>query len=150
MQVPRIGIRLVCVLGCGLLGGCSVSELASLIPSSQQAPLALPVPDPSSTPDQQQFVPGVVNLANTLKLTGTPEMSRLRRAPPIAPTDWMFCLRSRANERPGPYAVFVKPPTQIVHVRAAVKIDDCDLDRFEPLGSFAAPRGDGAFKPAQR
>jgi hypothetical protein len=101
-------------------------------------PMELPVPDPLNTPDQQKLLPRIDSLSKELRLSGTPEMSRLRRAPLIAPGNWMFCLRGMFNEKPGPYAVFLDK-SAVVHYRAAVKLDECDQDIYEPLSNFAPP-----------
>src|SRR5262245_51828483 len=134
--VPRIG-PLVCVVAGFVLSSCSLGELGmSLGPAS--VPMELPVPDPLTTPDQQKLLPRIESLSKEPRLSGVPEMSRLRRAPLIAPGDWMFCLRGMFNEKPGPYAVFLDK-SAIVHYRTAVRVDGCDEDVYEPLTSFAAP-----------
>jgi hypothetical protein len=116
-------------------------------PGPQSGPLELPVPDPVTTPDQREMLRQIQDLFRTLRLSGTVEMSRVRRATVIGAADWMFCLRGIFNEKPGPYAVFVKnpertggnQPPQIVHYRAAVQIDDCDRDQYEPMENFTPP-----------
>jgi hypothetical protein len=122
------------------LGACSLGNVGLSLPGSapEPGPLELPVPDALSTPDQQKLVPRVEALFKELKLVGTPEMSRLRRAPTLAQADWMFCLRGSTSEKPGPYAIFVDK-SAVVHYRAAVKLDECERDRYEPLANFAAP-----------
>lgn len=105
--------------------------------------MELPIPDPANTPDQQKLYQRIDLLAKELKLSGAPEMSRLRRAPLIAPSDWMFCLRGMFNEKP--YAVFVDK-SAVVHYRAAVKLDECEQDIYEPISNFAPPPPPNARK----
>jgi hypothetical protein len=136
--VPRTHGPPVYVLASLLLGACSLGEFSLPSSSTPAAPLELPVPDPAATPDQQKLFPAIEQLAKTLKLSGAPEMSRLHRAPTIAPTDWMFCLRGLYNEKPGPYAVFVDK-VAIKDYRSAVQIDQCEQDNYEPLSDFAPP-----------
>jgi hypothetical protein len=135
--VPSTGWPLVLILAALALGACSLGELG-LLTGPVTAPIELPVPDPTNTPDQQKLLPRIQSLSKELRLSGEPEMSRLRRAPLIAPGDWMFCLRGMFNEKPGPYAVFLDK-SAVVHYRAAVKLDECDQDIYEPLTNFAPP-----------
>src|SRR5438552_17601055 len=99
MRVPRTRWPLVCAFAGMALGGCSVTDVSLPWPGSAPAPLELPTSDPASTPDQQQLVPRIEAIFKELKLESTPEISRLRRAPTIASTDWMFCLRGITEGR---------------------------------------------------
>ena len=67
-----------------------------------------------------------------LKLPGSPELSRLRPAHPSTLADWMFCLRSDADDIPRNYALFMRKGAPISY-RLAVQIDGCAREKFEPV-----------------
>jgi hypothetical protein len=82
-------------------------------------------------PPETVFQQGVATAFAGAKLTGIPEVSALRRAPLIAPADWMACLRSTAQATP-PYAIFFDSKA-LVHYRIAVLIDNCDRESYAPV-----------------
>src|SRR5438105_3146103 len=79
------------------VGGCSVGDLGS--PQS-----ALP-PNP---PDMVAVTKAAMATFTNLKLPGSPEVSALRPAHPSTLADWVFCLRSDADDIPRDYAMFVR------------------------------------------
>jgi hypothetical protein len=68
-----------------------------------------------------------------LKLPGSPEISALRPAHPSSLADWVFCMRSDADDIPRDYALFVRN-AQIVSYRVAVQIDACARETYAPVG----------------
>jgi hypothetical protein len=61
-----------------------------------------------------------------------PRISALRRAHPVAPGDWVACLKGEGEGVVRTHAVFFQK-RRIVDVRVAVMIDECDQQAFEPL-----------------
>jgi hypothetical protein len=114
---PHLALLLVAVAATG----CAVSDLGA-----PQSPL------PSNPPNLDVVAKAAVELFTKLKLPGSPEMSPLRPAHPSSLADWMFCLRSDADDIPRNYAVFVRN-NDIVNYRLAVQIDACVRERFEPV-----------------
>ena len=76
--------------------GCSIGDNGS-----PQSPLA---PNP---PDLAAVTKAAMGIFVNLKLPGSPEISALRPAHPSSLADWMFCLRSDADDIPRDYALFV-------------------------------------------
>jgi hypothetical protein len=101
--------------------GCAVNDLGS--------PLS---PLPPNPPNLEVVTRAAVAAFAKLKLPGSPEMSPLRPAHPSSLADWMFCLRSDADDIPRFYALFVRN-NDIVNYRLAVQIDGCARERFEPV-----------------
>ena len=56
----------------------------------------------------------------------------MHRAPPIAPTEWMICLKSDAPDQRLKYAVFFQDNV-VKDYRIAVQIDQCDQEPYRPL-----------------
>lgn len=106
-----------------LLGGCS------------SAIYDLPVgyaPDQSDAPDQANTIQG----ANEVKLEGLVEISSVRAAYPLGPNPFVLCIRgiSSLTKVESHYAVFFKKG-QYVTTLAAVTVDACEAQIFEPLGT---------------
>jgi hypothetical protein len=95
---------------------------------SPQSPL------PPNPPDMAVVTKAAVGLFATLKLPGSGEISPLRPAHPSTLADWMFCLRSDADDLPRNYAVFWRN-NAILNYRLAVQVDGCARDMFQPLGT---------------
>jgi hypothetical protein len=85
----------------------------------------------SELPTLAAFRQGVAAVLAAHKLTGPPAVTLLRRAPPIAPADWVACLRSYMEPAP-PLAVFFSGD-KLVDYRVAVLIDDCAKADYMPL-----------------
>ena len=103
------------------VAGCSISDVSPALP-----PLS---PNP---PDMLEVNREATAVFVALKLPGSPEMSRLRPAHPSSLADWMFCLRSDADDIPRNYALFMRKGTPISY-RLAVQVDGCAQERFEPV-----------------
>jgi hypothetical protein len=80
-------------------------------------------------PNEIVFYQGIATVAAQLKFSGIPEVTLLRRAPPISPADWIACLRHSAEP---PYAMFFSSRS-MVDYRVAVLIDECDKQSYAPL-----------------
>ena len=52
---------------------------------------------------------------------------------------WQTCIRLNLNGRPATYAVFISDG-RVVDARSAIVADNCERDRYAPLGAGAAPR----------
>ena len=102
--------------------GCSMGDIGS-----PQSPLS---PNP---PDLAAMTKAAMGIFVNLKLPGSPEISALRPAHPSSLADWMFCMRSDADDIPRDYALFVRN-AQIVIYRLAVQIDACALETYAPVG----------------
>ena len=102
--------------------GCSIGDVSPTL-----------TPLPPNPPDMQVVNSEAVRIFAVLKLPGSPEMSRLRPAHPSSLADWMFCLRSDADDIPRDYAVFMHKGA-LHSYRLAVQIDGCAQEKFEPVG----------------
>ena len=91
------------------------------------------VPEPKSLPpDSQTIEKTAKTVFQLVKLTGTMEISELRKAVLSAPADWIVCLRS--NVPPfRPYAMFFNGNI-IVTYRMAVLYDDCAREMYVQVG----------------
>jgi hypothetical protein len=105
--------------------GCTAGGIGSL-----QSPL------PPNPPDIAVVTKAAVEIFTKLKLPGGAEMSRLRPAHPSSLADWMFCLRSDADDLPRNYALFVRDD-KISNYRLAVQIDECGREAFASVGERA-------------
>src|SRR5262245_59541161 len=103
-----------------VVAGCTLGDYGPLHP-----------PLPSNPPDLDRVSKAAIGIFTKLKLPGSPEMSRLRPAHVSSPADWMFCLRSDADDIPRNYALFVRN-NDIVDYRLAVQIDACAAEQFDP------------------
>ena len=88
---------------------------------------------PPIPPDMAVVTKAALGIFTTLKLPGGAEMSPLRPAHPSSLADWMFCLRSDADDIPRDYALFVRD-NAISSYRLAVQLDGCMRETFEPVG----------------
>jgi hypothetical protein len=104
--------------------GCSIGDVSPAL-----SPL------PPNPPDMQVVNKEATALFAAMKLPGSPEMSRLRPAHPSTLADWMFCLRSDADDIPRDYALFLRNGV-LLNYRLAVQVDGCAQEKFEPM----APR----------
>jgi hypothetical protein len=104
-----------------VLQACTLAESSRLV-----------VPEPQSVPpDEPAIERGVKDLFRQVKLTGTPEVSELRKAIASAPADWLLCVRSSVPPFQ-PYAMFFKG-NSVVDYRLAVLYDDCAREMYIPL-----------------
>ena len=85
----------------------------------------------SELPTLVAFREGVATVLAAHKLNGPPAVTLLRRAPPIAPADWVACVRSYMEPSP-PLAMFFSGDKLVDH-RIAVLIDDCAKADYVPL-----------------
>jgi hypothetical protein len=92
-------------------------------------------PLPPNPPDFDTVSKAAAGIFGKLKLPGSPEMSRLRPALASSLADWMFCLRSDADDIPRDYALFVRN-NEIVHYRLAVQVDSCARETYEPIAEL--------------
>jgi len=67
-----------------------------------------------------------------LKLPGGPEMSQLRPAVASSLADWMFCLRSDADDIPRNYALFVAD-NEIISYASPSWSTPASASRYEPV-----------------
>src|SRR4051794_17633771 len=107
-----------------LLLAATVSGCASV--NESLAPL------PPMAPDLGAVTKAAVSVFTQLKLPGSPELSPVR--PPLAstPADWMFCMRSDADDIPRNYAMFVRNNNVVDH-RLAVQADACARESYAPI-----------------
>jgi hypothetical protein len=117
-------MRVISALAGLLLAGCSLG--------ADPGPLALAQMDSVGGPDMVALAGRIQATFHSVKLTGYPRVSQLRRAPVSALGDWMVCLRSDAESDPRAYALLIQNG-DIVDYRLALPIDSCDNERFGPL-----------------
>ncbi len=105
----------------------------SLACASCAGQLDVPAGGPAEKPaPTAAAVSGSVRYAATAaKLPDPLEATALRRAAPIAPGDWIVCVRSRAPDRPPAYAVYFTDTYK--DFRRAVAVDGCDKDQYSPF-----------------
>jgi hypothetical protein len=106
------------VAGCSLGGG-----------PGELSPAGLEVTQP---PDLAAMSDKVQAVFRTAKLTGYPRVSAVRPSPVTAPTDWMVCLRSDAENDPRSYALFIRT-NEVVEWRLALMIDRCATETYGAL-----------------
>lgn len=104
------------------VAGCSIGDVSPALP-----------PLPPNPPDMEVVNKMATAVFAGLKLPGNPEMSRLRPAHPSTLADWMFCLRSDADDIPRDYAMFISKAV-LVNYRLAVVVDGCAQEKFEGVG----------------
>ena len=104
------------------VAGCSIGDV-----SPSMGPL------PPNPPDMEVVIREAARIFVVLKLPGSPELSRLRPAHPSTLADWMFCLRSDADDIPRDYALFMSKGA-LVNYRLAVVVDGCAQEKFEGVG----------------
>jgi hypothetical protein len=105
-----------------LLAGCALGA----------DPAPLTPPDTVNAPDVAALAAKIQGTFQTVKLTGYPRVSPVRRAPVSALGDWIICLRSDAESDPPVYALLIRN-NDIVDYRLALTIDGCANQRFAPL-----------------
>jgi hypothetical protein len=88
--------------------------------------------DSVTVPDTVELATKIQTTFQSVKLTGYPRVSQIRRAPVSALGDWMVCLRSDAENDPRVYALLIQN-NNIVDYRLALAIDGCANERFAPL-----------------
>jgi hypothetical protein len=115
-------MRLSPAFVCLILAGCSLGADPALLP-----PL-----DATSIPNIAALAGKIQETFKSVKLTGYPRVSQVRRAPVSALGDWIVCLRSDADSDPRVYALLIQN-NDIVDYRLALSIDGCANQRFEPL-----------------
>jgi hypothetical protein len=104
-----------------MLAGCSLGA----------DPLAPPPPGAAEPPDLAPLATKIQGTFNAVKLSGSPRVSRPRRAPVNALGDWIVCLRSDAADS-RVYALMISA-SEIVDYRLALMIDECGRESFGPL-----------------
>jgi hypothetical protein len=120
-----------------LLAGCSLG--------ADPAPMVQL--DTLSVPSMAALAAKIQGTFGTVKLTGNPRVSPVRRAPVSALGDWIVCLRSDAESDPRVYALIIQN-NEIVDYRLALTIDGCADVRFEPLPG--PPPGPPPTKPSPK
>jgi hypothetical protein len=115
-------MRLIPALAGLILAGCSLG--------ADPGPLAQL--DGVNVPDTAALAGKIQSTFQTVKLTGYPRVSQVRRAPVSALGDWMICLRSDGESDPRAYALLIQN-NAIVDYRLALPIDGCANERFGPL-----------------
>ncbi len=105
-----------------ILAGCSLGADPALLP-----PL-----DGADVPNIAALAGKIQETFKSVKLTGYPRVSQVRRAPVSALGDWIVCLRNDADSDPRVYALLIQN-NDIVDYRLALSIDGCGNQRFEPL-----------------
>jgi hypothetical protein len=105
-----------------LLAGCSLG--------ADPGPLAQL--DAVSVPDMAALAGKIQDTFRTVRLTGYPRVSPVRKAPVSAFGDWIVCLKSDAESDPRVYALIIQN-NEIVDYRLALIIDGCANVRFEAL-----------------
>jgi len=115
-------MRVISALAGLLLAGCSLG--------ADPGPLAQL--DGVNVPDTAALAGKIQSTFQTVKLTGYPRVSQVRRAPVSALGDWMVCLGSDAESDSRVYALLIQN-NEIVDYRLALTIDGCAGERFEAL-----------------
>ena len=105
-----------------ILAGCSLG--------ADSGPMAQL--DAVNVPNMAALAGKIQDTFKSVKLTGYPRVSQVRRAPVSAFGDWIVCLRSDAESDPRIYALLIQS-NEIVDYRLALIIDGCANERFEPL-----------------
>ena len=103
------------------LAACSIGDVGPVLP-----------PLPPNPPDMAVVNSEAARIFGVLKLPGSPELSRLRPAHPNTLAEWMFCLRSDADDLPRDYALFLRN-NALLNYRLAVQIDGCAREKYESL-----------------
>ena len=101
--------------------GCSIADISPPSPTL-----------PPNPPDMEAVNKEATAVFAALKLPGSAELSPLRPAHPSSLADWVFCLRSDADDIPRVYALFMRKGTPISY-RLAVQVDGCARENFVPL-----------------
>jgi hypothetical protein len=115
-------MRLIPALAGLILAGCSLGP--------DPGPLAQL--DSVNVPNTAALAGKIQTTFQTVKLTGYPRVSQVRRAPVSAMGDWMICLRSDAESDPRVYALIIQN-NDIADYRLALIIDGCASETFAPL-----------------
>jgi hypothetical protein len=105
-----------------MLAGCALGA-----DPAPQAPL-----DTVNVPDMAALAPKILSTFKTVKLTGYPRVSPVRKAPVSALGDWIVCLMSDTESDSRVYALLIQN-NDIVDFRLALIIDGCANERFAPL-----------------
>lgn len=121
MQARRLPIVLIAIASA--LAGCALGGSGALPPAG----VALTEP-----PELVTISDKVQAVFKTVKLTGYPRVSRVLPSAITAPTDWMVCLRSDAENDPRSYALFIHG-NEIVDWRLALMVDHCAAETYAAL-----------------
>jgi hypothetical protein len=105
-----------------ILAGCSLG--------ADPAPIAQL--DTVNVPDVAALAAKIQSTFKSVKLTGYPRVSPVRKAPVSALGDWIVCLMSDVESDPRVYALLILN-NEIVDYRLALMIDGCANERFAPL-----------------
>jgi hypothetical protein len=98
------------------VAACSTPQVASEAPTR---------------PSDAAVAEGIQKAFTEIKLPGTPLVSPIRAAHPLAPGPWILCLKSSAPDQPRRYAIFFDPE-KFIHSRLAVVIDRCEQETYAP------------------
>jgi hypothetical protein len=111
--------RLIAVMNASQLVGCT-TDLSEYVPPS--------APSPASA------LEGARQAAETAKLTGLVERSRVREAYPLGPGRYVLCLQgaTAGSDVRRTYAVFFDND-KYKAVRTSVMIDGCEKQAFSPM-----------------
>jgi hypothetical protein len=130
--------RTLLMLSCLTTGGCMGFD-----PTGPVLQTALP-PQAPPAPEGKGLAELATTAAATAKLTGALEVSAVRPTHDSQWGDWMFCIRSTADQALK-YAVLIGHDA-VLEVRSSVLIDGCDQETYHPL----APAGRHAKAPAHK
>jgi hypothetical protein len=110
------------ILVCLILAGCSLG--------ADPAPMAQL--DTASVPNMAALAAKIQDAFKTVRLTGYPRISPVRKAPVSALGDWVVCLMSDVESDSRVYALLIQN-NEIVDYRLALMIDGCANERFAPM-----------------
>src|ERR1700732_4410504 len=88
--------------------------------------------DTLNVPDVAALAAKIQGTFTSVKLTGYPRVSPVRKAPVSALGDWIVCMKSDAESDQRVYALIIQG-NEIVDYRLALIIDGCANVRFEAL-----------------
>ena len=110
---------LLCLAASGCIG-MAAKESASAVQAE-----AVP-------PDEKKLAELVNAALTTAKLSGAPEVSRVRATHDTQVGDWVFCIRSRSADQRQEYAVLIRN-NAILEIRSLVLIDGCRQETYRPI-----------------
>jgi hypothetical protein len=117
--------RILLMLSSLTIGGCAGMNLEDTPPPQASAP----------APEGKRLAELANSAFTVAKLTGAPEVSAVRATHDSQWGDWVFCIRSSADQSPK-YAVLIGHDA-VLEVRSSVLIDRCDQETYHPLAPAA-------------
>jgi len=90
-------------------------------------------PDIPNAVDWKELNQNIYSTFNSLKMSGTPEISPLHRNDALGTlADWTICLRNSGGNDTK-YIAFLISQNKIVDFRSAIALDRCDEQDYMPL-----------------